>query len=217
MYNYLKINAAFIFVCLVFGGITLASEPNDPNIYQPIAKVPSGFYLINSVAVKAVKDETLRVEWSLANNKKDLVVNKTEKTPLKKGEKNSDSIKEIWYKDNPNIKSKDNIEVLKLICPDKETLDKFIILELKQYAITPPEIKQPAIGDRLWKYETEQSTHLKCCKGLIFLKIDISSRSLSTAERLKIAEVIIKDNLPAQKTIEPEKRGNATEPNNPNR
>jgi hypothetical protein len=212
MYNYLKINAAFVFVCLVFGGITLASkpndpnltisEPNDPNLYKPIAKVPSGFYLANTIVVKSVKDEIHRFEWSLAKNKKDLVVKKTEKTSIKKGEKYADSIRETWYKvKDPNTKSKDIIKVFKLVFPDKETLDKCVDLELNQYSITPEEIKQPAIGDKEWKYETQQTTLLECCKGLIFIRIDISSRSLSAAERLKLAEDIIKANLPAQKNV----------------
>jgi hypothetical protein len=211
MYNYLKIKAAFVFVCLVFGGITLTSkpndpnlmisEPNDPNLYKPIAKVPSDFYLVEATKSTTVKEDIINTLWKFDKNKKGPISKKEEKTPLPKGGRNIDSIEETWYKDNPNIKSKDNIRVLKIVYPDKETLDKFVDLELNRYSIKPSEIKQPAIGDREWKNETEQSIHLKCCKGSIFITIDISSRSLSAAERLKLAEDIIKSNLPAQKNV----------------
>ena len=96
-------STSFIQICHADNGegaIPNISEPNNPDLYKPIATVPAGFHLENTVIVKLVKDEIRRYEWSLAENEKDLIVKKTETTPVKEAEKYSDSIKQKWYRDD---------------------------------------------------------------------------------------------------------------------
>jgi hypothetical protein len=214
MFNHPNIKWFFLLLCFISGRVTMSSEPNDPNAYIPICKAPKNFYLKEAVVSKIEKGESTTNTWSFDKNKKALTKKKTEKSSIKDSSKYPDRFKEMWIKDNePNNKSKDEIDLLKLVCPDKGTLDKSIEQLLKLYSIKPDEIKQPSFGDRLWKYETKQSTLLECCKGLEFLRVDIFSLSLSSSERLKLAEDIIKVNLKVQKTNESAKTTNATDPN----
>jgi hypothetical protein len=141
MCNYKKCILLFILCCFIsfFGNLFCSepngtnvkvTEPNDPNQYIPLCKVPNGYLLRQSFIVKSAEDKVVNTQLTLSKDKKNLIVKKIDRSSKKENKNYCDSVQEFWNKD------KEYIDIFKYTCPDKETLNETIQLVLfKLYAM----------------------------------------------------------------------------------